>query len=124
MSSDDNSAGPNETTGPVSVPEAVTSGSVTEPADVPLPYNYALREGAVRKVTEAERFQITQSWIGGVLLFTLILAIVLVAGLYATKCRTGLKASDIRDFGALTVGPLITLVASLVGFYFGERRRS
>jgi len=42
---------------------------------------------------------------------------------YATARWTQLNAADVRDYGALIVGPLITLVASVVGFYFGERRR-
>jgi len=70
-----------------------------------------------------KHFSRLQGQIGAILLILLAATILSVALLYATKGWTGLDASDIRDYGALTVGPLITLVASVVGFYFGERRR-
>jgi hypothetical protein len=84
----------------------------------------AIKPGTKSIQDEADRrFSLLQGWFGGALLALLGITIILVALLYATKRWTCLDAADIRDYGALIVGPLITLVASVVGFYFGERRR-
>ncbi len=84
----------------------------------------AIKPGSGSIQDEADRrFSLLQGWFGGSLLALLGITIILVAVLYATKRWTCLDAADIRDYGALIVGPLITLVASVVGFYFGERRR-
>lgn len=70
-----------------------------------------------------EKFATHQAFFGGSLVVLLAISVLLVAVLYVTKKWTGLDAGDVRDYGALIVGPLMTLVASVIGFYFGERRR-
>jgi hypothetical protein len=101
-------------------PEVINLGDIPGLAEA----TGAIKPGSKSIDEEADRrFSKLQAWFGGSLLGLLGVTIVLEALLYASKKWTSLDASDIRDYGALIVGPLITLVASVVGFYFGERRR-
>jgi hypothetical protein len=128
--------GPPATAGPPSPAAAAEPAAPPQPID---PQQGGIPPGRVQEFPEAggaikpgtgsiqddldRHFSRLQGYFGGALLLLLGLAIVFVAILYATKRWTSLDPADIRDYGALIVGPLITLVASVVGFYFGERRR-
>jgi hypothetical protein len=128
--------GPPATAGPPSASAATGGATAIDPQQGGIPSGGVqeapedgLRGGAIKPGTRSIQddldwqFSRLQGWFGGTLLLLLGLAIVFVAALYATKRWTCLDTSDIRDYGALIVGPLITLVASVIGFYFGERRR-
>ena len=64
-----------------------------------------------------------QQRITTMLIGLLALLMVLTALMYGTTRWTQMRDSDIRDFMNHFAAPLLTLLATAVGFYFADRRK-
>ena len=64
-----------------------------------------------------------QTWIAKALVFTLVGTVLLILLMFAFEKALGLDPRDIRDLGGTLISPIVALLGSVIGFYYGERQR-